>query len=80
MFAGSKGLLTILVVGGVTAGISVGASGATHFPLFGPYGGANCDDSGITAGSDPGFGYATITGDDKIKAKVTVTALTPDTT
>jgi hypothetical protein len=80
MFARLKGLLAILVVGGVTAGISVGASGATQFPLFGPYGGAHCDGSGITAGSDLGFGYATITGDDKVKAKVTATALTPDTT
>lgn len=80
MLARLKGLLAILVVGSVTAGISVGASGATHFPLFGPYGGAHCDGSGITAGSDLGFGFATITGDDTVKAKVTATALTPDTT
>jgi hypothetical protein len=62
------------------AGLSVGSSGATHFPLFGPYGGAHCDGSGITAGSDLGFGFATITGDATITAKVKVTALSPDTT
>jgi hypothetical protein len=36
-----KRLTAILVVGGVAATIVVGASGATHFPLFGPFGGAH---------------------------------------
>jgi hypothetical protein len=75
-----KAPAAILVVGLVTAVISVGASGATHFPFFGPFGGAHCDGSGITAGSDLGFGFATITGDATIKAKVTARALTPNTT
>jgi hypothetical protein len=75
-----KAPAAILVAGLVTAVISVGASGATHLPFFGPFGGAHCDGSGITAGSDLGFGFATITGDDTIKAKVTATTLTPNTT
>jgi hypothetical protein len=75
-----KRLLAIIVAGGITASIAVGASGATHFPLFGPFGGAHCDGSGITAGSDLGFGFATITGDATVKAKVKVTALSPNTT
>ena len=80
MAARMKALLATIVVVGVAAGIAVGASGATHFPLFGPFGGALCDGGGVVAGSDLGFGYATITGTKTITAKVTATALSPKTT
>ena len=76
-----KGLPAILAVGGIAATIAVGARGAaTHFPLFGPFGGAHCDGSGITAGSDLGFGFATFTGDTTVKTKAKLTALSPNTT
>jgi hypothetical protein len=73
-------VLATLVVTGVTAGVAAGASGAEKFPLLGPFAGAHCDGSGITAGTEGGYGSAVITGTGTVKAKVSVKALSPNTT
>lgn len=81
MSASLKGLSATLAVAAVMVFGVVGASGATPFPLLGPDGGASCDGSeDVLQGSDLGFGFAAISGDATIKAKVTAEALLPNKT
>jgi hypothetical protein len=80
MSARLKGLSATLAIAAAMVFGVVGAGGATQFPLFGPDGGALCDGGGVVQGSDLGFGFATISGDATIKAKVTAEALSPNTT
>jgi hypothetical protein len=68
-----------LVVSGVVAGAAVASAGET-FAFFGPYGGARCDGSGITAGTEGDWGHATISGTSTVKAKVAAENLSPNTT
>jgi hypothetical protein len=75
-----QAVLATLVVTGVMAVVAAGASGAEHFPLFGPYGGALCNGGGVVAGTEGGYGFAVITGTSTVRAKVTLKALSPNTT
>jgi hypothetical protein len=73
-------LVVALVLGGAVASVAAGAGKADKFPLLGPYGGAHCDGSGITAGTEGGFGSAKISGTGTVEAKVSVKGLSPNTT
>jgi hypothetical protein len=75
-----KAVLASLVISGVVAAGAAGASGAKKFSLFGPYGGARCDGTGITAGTEGGYGFAVITGTGTVRTTVSVKALSPNTT
>ena len=75
-----RALAATVVVTGVVAGVAAAASGAEKLVLFGPYGGARCDGTGITAGAPGGYGFAHINGTGTIRASVSVKALSPNTT
>ena len=76
-----KALIATVAAAGLAAGAAAGASEAEKFALLGPYGGAHCDGSGITAGTEGGYGFATIGGHShRIRARVVVTGLDPKTT
>jgi len=75
-----KGLVAVLVVAGAVTAGATGAAGAAKFPLYGNFAGAQCDGSGITAGSIGGYGFARIRGDNTIRARIRVTGISPHTT
>jgi hypothetical protein len=72
--------VTVLIVAGVLVASATGATAKAKFPLYGPYGGAHCDGSGITAGAVGGYGFARLRGRSTMRAKVRVTGISPNTT
>jgi hypothetical protein len=75
-----QAVLAALALGGAAVCGAAGAGGVQTFPLLGPYGGAHCDGSGVTAGSEGGFGFVRMHGKGTVRAKIRVTGLSPNTT